>query len=126
MSFSLMDIQTMPPQDTCVRSSITLGCPNNYAIVVRSASHGLSQTSGSCSYKPGDCIVDSMSSVACLTDSTQCSVYATKKKLPQCNDQDSSYFHIEYDCVPISMDDTSKAFTSPFFMPKNNTDEIET
>ncbi len=104
------NVQTMPPQDICVPSSVTLRCPNNSVVIVRSASHGVSQISGSCSYKPGDCIVDSMSSVVCLTDSTQCSIYATQKKLPQCNDQTSSYFHIEYDCVPISMDDTSKEY----------------
>jgi hypothetical protein len=104
------NVQTMPSQDSCVPSILTLKCPNNYIVVVRTASHGVAQIPGSCTYKPGDCIVDSMSSVACLTDSPQCSIYATKKKLPQCNDDYSSYFHIEYDCLPISMDDKSKEY----------------
>ncbi|CAF0750564.1 unnamed protein product [Adineta steineri] len=97
-------------KEACVPSNITLRCPNNYVIVVRSASHGVAQISNTCSYKPGDCIVDSMNSISCLTDSTQCLIHATKKLLPQCNDQYSSYFHIEYDCIPISMDDTSKEY----------------
>ncbi|CAF0789376.1 unnamed protein product [Adineta ricciae] len=103
-------VQTMLMQETCVPVTVTLRCSNNYVAVVRSALHGVAQVAGSCSYQPGDCIVDSMSSVACLTDSIQCSIYATRKKLPQCNDQYSSYFRVVYDCVPISMDDSLKEY----------------
>ncbi|CAF3390063.1 unnamed protein product [Rotaria sp. Silwood1] len=85
-------------------------CSNNNIVIVRSASHGVARISGSCSYTPGDCIVDAMNSVTCLNDSNQCSIYITKQKLSQCNDQYSSYFHIEYDCVPIQINDTSKEY----------------
>jgi hypothetical protein len=100
----------MPPQDTCVPSSLTLHCPKNYVVIIHTASYGVAQVPDSCSYKPGDCIVDGMSSISCLNDTIQCSIYTTKKKLPQCNDEYSSYFHVEYNCVPISMDDTSKEY----------------
>ncbi|UJR23452.1 hypothetical protein I4U23_026456 [Adineta vaga] len=111
-------VQTMSTQETCVPSTITLRCPNNYVVVVRSASHGVAQITDSCSYKPGDCIVDAMNSVTCLTDSIQCSIYAVRKKIAQCNDLYSSYFRVEYDCVPISMDDTSNEYN----ICHNNTD----
>ncbi|CAF3847705.1 unnamed protein product, partial [Adineta steineri] len=37
-------------KEACVPSNITLRCPNNYVIVVRSASHGVAQISNTCSY----------------------------------------------------------------------------
>ncbi|CAF0929763.1 unnamed protein product [Rotaria sordida] len=100
----------MTPTDSCVPSTISLRCQPNYVVIVRSASYGVAQVSGSCSYTPGDCIADAMSIVTCTTDTVQCAMYATKRKLPQCNDQFSSYVHIEYDCVPISMDDSTKEY----------------
>ncbi|UJR25447.1 hypothetical protein I4U23_006794 [Adineta vaga] len=103
-------VQKMPPVESCVASSVTLRCPSNSVIVVTSAEYGVAQISGSCSYSPGDCVADAMSIVICNTDSVQCNVYATKKKLPQCNDQYGSYVHIEFDCVPLSMDDPSKEY----------------
>ncbi|CAM4866317.1 unnamed protein product [Rotaria socialis] len=102
--------QFMVPQDFCVPLTVTLRCASNYIVIVRSAFHGVSQTAGSCSYTPGDCIVDAMNSLACLSDSTGCTIHATKQKLPQCNDQFNSYFHIDYNCIPISMNDTSKEY----------------
>lgn len=104
------NLQTMAPQESCVPSSILLRCPSTYAVVVRNAFYGISQTPSLCVYTPGDCIADAVSSVSCLIDSNQCSFYATKRKLSQCNDQLSSYFHIEYDCVPTLMNDTSKNY----------------
>jgi hypothetical protein len=100
----------MSPQEACVPSSVTLRCTNNYVAVVRNAFYGVAQIPGSCSYSPDDCIADAMSTATCTTDSLQCLVYATRKKLPQCNNQFSSYFHIEYDCVSISMNDSSKEY----------------
>ena len=102
--------QTMPPQDSCVAQSVNLRCTNNFVVVVRSATYGVAQIPGQCSYQIGDCIADAMNIVLCQTDSVQCSVYPVRKKLPQCNDQYSSYVHIEYDCVPISMNDSSKDY----------------
>ncbi|CAF3943019.1 unnamed protein product [Rotaria sordida] len=103
-------VQTMPPLDACTSSSVSLRCPNNYVVVVSRAFYGVAQIQGLCSYSPSDCIADSTSTVACNSDSIQCNLYVTKKKLPQCNDQFSSYVHIEYDCVPISMDDSTKEY----------------
>jgi hypothetical protein len=103
-------VQTMPTQHACVSSTVTLRCPNNYVIVTRSASYGVAQIPGSCTYSIGDCIADTMSTVACTTDSTQCSIYATRRKLLECNDQYNSYIRIEYDCVPISMEDSTKEY----------------
>jgi len=100
----------MPPQDTCVPSTLTLHCPNNYIIIFRTASYGVSQIPDSCTYTPGDCIVDAMNSIPCLNDTAPCTIYVPNKKLSQCNDQQSHYFHVEYDCVPISMDDSSKVY----------------
>jgi hypothetical protein len=104
------NVQTMPPQHACVPSFVNLICPNNYVVIVRDASYGVAQISGSCTYSPGDCIADAMSIVTCTTDSIQCTVYGTKRKLPQCNDEFGSYVRIEYDCVPISMDDSTKEY----------------
>jgi hypothetical protein len=103
-------VQTMPPQDVCVPSSTTLHCPNNYVAVVRNAFYGVALIVGSCSYSLGDCIADTMSQITCTTDSVECTIYATRKKLPQCNDQSANYFHIEYDCVLMSMDDSAKEY----------------
>lgn len=100
----------MTPQDFCVPIPLTLRCLNNYIVVIRSAFHGVSQNSRSCSYTPGDCIVDFINNIACITNSMECSIFVPKKRLPQCHDQYSSYFHIEYDCIPTSMNDTSKEY----------------
>ena len=103
-------IQITPPQDACVPSSVTLRCPNNYVVVVRNASFGVARVDGSCTYSLRDCLADGMSIVTCTTDTTQCLVYATKRKLTQCNDQFSSYIHLEYDCAPISMEDLASEY----------------
>ncbi|CAF1345117.1 unnamed protein product [Adineta steineri] len=100
----------MPPQDTCVPSSLSLRCPAGSVIVVTSAEYGVAQVDGSCSYTPGDCIADAMSIVNCVSDSVTCSIYATRKRLSECNDQFGSYVHIEYDCVPMSMNDPAKEY----------------
>jgi hypothetical protein len=104
------NVQTMHPQDSCVPGSASLHCPANYIIVVRSAFYGVAQTDGKCSYSNGDCIADAMNIVSCVTDSVQCLVYGTRKKLPECNDAYNSYIHVEYDCVPMSMDDPIKEY----------------
>ena len=112
------NVQPMPPYDACVPQSISLRCPNNYVVVVKSASYGVAQIAGSCTYTPGDCIADAMSIVTCLTDNVQCNMYAVKKNLPQCNDRSNNYVHIEYDCVPISMDDSTQEYN----VCQNNTE----
>jgi hypothetical protein len=100
----------MPAQDSCVSTSITLRCPSGYVVIVRSAFYGVAPVVlGSCSYKPGDCIADAMSIMTCASDG-DCSIYVTKKKLPQCNDHFATYIHVEYDCVPISLDDSAKDY----------------
>ncbi|CAF1519079.1 unnamed protein product [Adineta ricciae] len=102
--------QIMTPVETCTLSTATLRCPLNSVVVVTSAVYGVAQIVGSCTYWPGDCIVDGMNDIICNTDSLQCTVYATKKKLSQCNNQNSNYIHIEYNCVPVQMDDASKEY----------------
>jgi hypothetical protein len=104
------NVQTMPPEEACVPQSIPLRCMNKYVVVVRTALYGVAQTPGQCAYKPGDCVADAMSIAICIGDAIQCSIYGVRKKLPQCNDQYSSYVHIEYDCVPIEMDNSSKEY----------------
>ncbi|CAF4125312.1 unnamed protein product, partial [Adineta steineri] len=103
-------VQTMPPQYACTSSSLSLRCPAGYIIVVTSAEYGVAKVDGSCIYTPGDCLADAMSIVSCISDSVTCSIYATKKKLPECNNQYGSYIHIEYDCVPISINDSAKEY----------------
>jgi hypothetical protein len=100
----------MPPQDSCVPSHLILICPTNYTVVVRNALYGVTKIPGVCNYQPGDCIVESTDSIMCLTDSPECSINTTKTKIPQCNNEYSSYFYIEYDCVPISLNDKSKEY----------------
>jgi hypothetical protein len=112
------NVQTQPPQDACVSSSTILRCPSNYVVVVRSATYGVAQVLGSCSYTIGDCVADAMSIISCTTDSVECSIYVTRKKLPQCNDHYASYVRIDYDCVPIVMDDSVKEY----YVCKNVTD----
>jgi hypothetical protein len=105
------DVQTQSPYDACVPQLINLRCPNNYVVVVTSAFYGVPQQDGACYYTPGDCIGDAMSiTTTCNTDNVVCPLYAVKKKLPMCNDQLSSYIHIEYDCVPISMEESTKEY----------------
>jgi len=111
------NVITQPPVDSCVPSTATLKCPDNYVPIVRSASYGVSVTD-SCVYATGDCIADAMSIMTCTTDSTECSIYVTKRRLSQCSDQEASYIHIEYDCVPIAMGDSAKEY----YVCQNGTD----
>ncbi|CAF2721674.1 unnamed protein product [Rotaria sp. Silwood2] len=100
----------MTPVDLCVPSLVSIRCQANYVPIVRSAFYGVAQIAGACSYTIGDCIADAMKIVTCATDTVQCTMHASKTKLSQCNDQSNSYVHIEYDCVPISMDDSTKDY----------------
>lgn len=93
--------------DICALSTTTLSCPMNYAIIVKSVFLGVPQISGKCSYSPGDCIADAMDIIFCYTDNINCDVYAPSRKLPQCRDQTNTYAHIEYDCVPIAMNNSA-------------------
>ena len=103
-------VQTMKPEDSCVPSSVALRCPQNYIVVVTSASLGVAQILGSCTYSAGDCTADAMNTITCLSNTVQCLTYATRRKLPQCNDRYADYIHIEYDCVPILMNDSAKEY----------------
>ncbi|CAF3538201.1 unnamed protein product [Rotaria sordida] len=58
-------------KDLYVPSLFTMRCSNNYIVIVRNASHGIAQILGSCSYIPGDCIIDAMNSITCLNDSNK-------------------------------------------------------
>jgi hypothetical protein len=104
------NVQPKPTEHACAASTLTLRCPNNYVVVVRDASYGVAQIAGKCTYSTGDCIADAMNIITCTTDSVLCGIYATRKKLPECNDQYSSYIRVEYDCVPMSMDDPAKEY----------------
>ncbi|CAF0759624.1 unnamed protein product [Didymodactylos carnosus] len=70
----------------------------------------IKEQEGSCVYSTGDCIADAISSITCLTDGVTCIVFASKKNLPTCENKLSNYLHIEYQCVPIIMQDTSKVY----------------
>ncbi|CAF4145516.1 unnamed protein product [Rotaria sp. Silwood2] len=61
----------------------------------KSASHGVAQIAGSCSYLPSDRVVNPMSTVIYTADTVKCNI---------------SYIHIEYDCVPISINDSTKEY----------------
>ncbi len=103
-------VQSMPPKDSCVSTSITFLCPNNYVPIIRSAFYGISSVVGSCSYTPGDCVADAMNIMVCPDDSVDCSIYVTARKLSQCNDQVASYLRAEFECVPILMTDSAKTY----------------
>ncbi|CAF3422994.1 unnamed protein product [Rotaria socialis] len=100
----------MKPQDSCSSSTMTLRCSANYVVIVKSASYGVARIAGSCAYTPGDCVADAMSAITCTTDAVFCNVFATRKRLPQCNDQFNDYLHVEFDCVPLSMDDPANEY----------------
>ena len=104
------NVQPKPTEHVCTPSTLTFRCPNNYVVVVRAASYGVAQIAGSCTYSTGDCIADAMNIIPCTTDSLTCAIYATRKKLPECNNQNSSYLRVEYDCVPVSMNDPAKEY----------------
>ncbi|CAF2070883.1 unnamed protein product [Rotaria magnacalcarata] len=100
----------MKPQDSCSSSTMTLRCSANYVVIVKSASYGVAQIAGSCAYTPGDCVADAMNAITCTTDAVSCVVFAIRKKLPQCSDKFNDYLHVEFDCVPLSMDDPAKEY----------------
>ncbi|CAM4895743.1 unnamed protein product, partial [Rotaria socialis] len=100
----------MQPQDSCSSSTMALRCSANYVVIVKSASYGVAQIAGSCAYTPGDCVADAMSAIACTTDAVFCNIFVKRKKLPQCNDNFNDYLHVEYDCVPLSMEDPAKEY----------------
>lgn len=104
------NVQRMPPQTACVPTTISFHCPNDYVPIVRNAFYGVAAQPGPCSYTVGDCVVDAMSVMTCSTDLVSCDVYLTKRKLSQCNDQYADYIYAEFDCVPISMTDSSKRY----------------
>ena len=102
--------QTMPPVTSCTASVTTLRCPNHFVIIPTSAAYGVAQQNVSCSYTPEDCTADAMAVLACAPNTNECQVYASRKRLPQCNDEYASYMRIEYDCVPSKMDDAANEY----------------
>lgn len=104
------NVQTKPPADSCVSTIISFHCLNNYVPIVRNAFYGVAAKPGACFYTPGDCIADAMSIMTCTADSPSCDIYLTRRKLSQCNDQYADYVHAEFDCVPISMTDSTKRY----------------
>ncbi|CAF3344298.1 unnamed protein product [Rotaria sp. Silwood1] len=97
-------------KDVCSSSATTIQCPDGYVIILVNVYDGVAQQPDSCIYTPEDCVADASTTITCATDHAKCSIVATKKKLPQCNDQYSSYLHIEYQCIPLSMDDPRKEY----------------
>ncbi|UJR11032.1 hypothetical protein I4U23_015216 [Adineta vaga] len=95
----------MPPQDSCVSTNMTLRCPNYYVVIITKALYGVTQTSNSCQYSHDDCLVDTMNTILCPNDVHECVIYAAQEPLIHCNNQSSNYLHIEYDCVPLWMND---------------------
>lgn len=104
------NVQRMPPIDSCVSTTISFHCPSKYVPIVRNAFYGITSNPGFCSYTIGDCVADAMNIMTCSTDLASCDVYLTRRKLSQCNDQYADYLRAEYDCVPISMTDSSKLY----------------
>ena len=103
-------VQSMPSLDACTPSMVTLGCNVNYVPVVTKALFGVTQRPNACAYQPGDCVADAMSIVTCRPNLATCNLYGATQKLLSCNNQSSSYLHVEYDCVPISMDDPATVY----------------
>ena len=103
-------VRSMPPLDSCTPSMVTLSCNVNHVPVVTRALFGVAQTPNACVYQPGDCVADAMNIATCRPDLATCNVYGANQKLPQCNNQSSSYVHVAYDCVPISMEDPAKVY----------------
>jgi hypothetical protein len=99
---------TQPTQISCVPGTVSVTCPFKYVAVVRNAFYGVSPVVDKCSYAIGDCVADA-TIPACPGDNA-CFIYFTRRKLPQCNDHFASYVHVEYDCVPISMDNSSQEY----------------
>ena len=104
--------QFMPAVKACVPGSVQLQCPVNTVVVIRNAFYGVASIDGSCVYTSGDCIADAVSTaeLSCKTDSLSCSPYFTRKKLTECNGQNSSYVQVEYDCIPIVLTETEKNY----------------
>lgn len=103
-------VTTPAPKTFCTPDTAVLECPNDYIPIIRSASYGVAQKIGSCEYTIGDCVSDAMSAMSCPTDSKTCSINLFRRRLSKCNDHYSDYVHIEYDCVPISVTDSSKVY----------------
>ncbi len=97
-----------PPRIACLPGTVPVDCPFEYVAIVRNAFYGVSPVVGSCSYTAGDCIADA-AIPACPSDNP-CVVYFTRRKLPQCNDHFASYIHVEYDCVPIVMTNSTQEY----------------
>ena len=102
-------VKEQPIQESCAGTIMKLTCPNRTAIVIREAFYGVSNTPGKCSYTQGDCIVPT-DILTCNTDSS-CSLSVAKQRRSECNNQYQDYLQVQYDCVPIVMDDSSQEFT---------------
>lgn len=87
-----------------------MSCSVGYVPVVRKARFGVSQVVGNCRYTPTDCSKDAMDIVYCTNHQNECHVFASRVQLPECGNQQSTYLHVEYDCIPISMGDPSKVY----------------
>lgn len=103
-------ILSRSPVESCVQQTLTVDCPTKYVPVVRNAFYGVGQTTNLCKYTQGDCLADAMSIVLCTGDSSKCSFYGVRKKLPECKDQYSTYIRIEYECVPIELDNAANVY----------------
>lgn len=102
--------QSMAPVHVCSLTTTTLRCPVGYVIIVKSAFFGVTQIPGLCTYSSGDCTADAMDIILCDTDSTRCNVYVPRIIISQCSNQYNNYVVIEYDCVPISIMDSTKEY----------------
>lgn len=96
------------PIEQCSKTTATVRCPSNTTIVVKRAFHGISK-SANCYYTEGDCTSDFTQTTTCTTDQSTCLILGSATYLQQCSGT-SNYFRVEYDCVPISMNDLTKEY----------------
>lgn len=95
-------------QESCVGTTMTMVCPQNYVPIVHRAAHAVNEDSSDCRYNSTDCFQDATDTVICGSQTSNCSIYAVRKPLNECESKLSTYFYVEYTCVPLSIDDPSK------------------
>lgn len=88
--------------DICRSRSQQLRCSANYVIDIVTADLAAKEDgSSSCNYSPNDCFQSEISSVqSACAGKPACTLSNPGKTLSSCQNKPSSYFRIEYACVP--------------------------
>lgn len=94
-------------------------CPKKYGISIRSALYGYSKD-GNCFYDSHDCTSYSeVTGVSNCNGREFCTVPFSSTILENCNNVESNYISIDYDCVP-DIEDTPKSICDgPFYKSKD-------